>query len=435
MQVEVTKKDRSILEGNEGKAKQLAMRVIVRMAEIQGAKKLIDIQCAHIDGCIYTGPASLHFAETLAELGGKVTVPTTMNAISIDRKRWKEQGVEAEWANSAQRLADAYLQMGAKPTFTCAPYLLPEKPQKGMDIAWAESNAVVYANSVLGAKTNRYGDLMDICAAITGRVPLTGLHLEDNRKGTILIDVEEIQEIDSFFYPVFGYLVGQRVNGGVPVIVGLNHIPSADDLKAFGAAAATAGSVGMFHIVGITPEAQTVENAMGNKPPASIHKVSKAELQEVWKKLSSGAGEKVDMITLGSPHFSYDECKLLAEIIEQEAEQAEQAQSIFKKKSPLKVQSEFIITTSQYVYEQALNNGVAARIENFGIKFLTDTCLCMINTPVIPDKCQTLMTNSAKYAHYAPGLVNRKIYFSSIKDCVHSAIVGRPIISRPKWLY
>ncbi|MDR7001186.1 aconitase X catalytic domain-containing protein [Neobacillus niacini] len=432
MQVELTKQDRSILIGNEGKAIQLAMRVIVRMAEIQGAKKLIDIECAHIDGCIYTGPASLHFAETLAELGGRVTVPTTMNAISIDRKRWKDQGVEAEWANSAQRLADAYLRMGAKPTFTCAPYLLPEKPQKGMDIAWAESNAVVYANSVLGAKTNRYGDLMDICAAITGRVPLTGLHLEENRKGTILIDVGDVQEIDSFFYPVFGYLVGQKVNGGVPVIVGLNHSPSADDLKAFGAACATAGSVGMFHIVGITPEAPTVEKALGNKPPASIHKVSKAELQEVWEKLSSGAEAKVDMITLGSPHFSYEECEHLAEIIEREAEQA---QTLSEKTSPLKVQSEFIITTSQYVYEKALTNGIATRIENFGIKFLTDTCLCMINTPVIPDYCQTLMTNSAKYAHYAPGLVNRKIYFSSLKDCVRSAIAGRPIISRPKWLY
>ncbi|MED3562655.1 aconitase X catalytic domain-containing protein [Bacillus xiapuensis] len=431
MQVELTKHDRNLLAGKKGIAKQLAMKVIVRMAEIQGAKKLIDIECAHIDGCIYTGPASLHFAETLAELGGRVTVPTTMNAISIDRQRWKDQGVDAKWAHFAQRLSDAYLRMGATPTFTCAPYLLPGKPQKGMEIAWAESNAVVYANSVIGAKTNRYGDLMDICAAITGRVPLTGLHLEKNRKGTMIIDVGEIKDIDSFFYPVFGYLVGQKVNGGVPVIMGLNHTPSADDLKAFGAACATAGSVGMFHIVGITPEAPTIEHALGKKAPASIHKITKGELQEVWEKLSSGTEEKVDMITLGSPHFSYEECELLAEFIEHEAEQA---QVITEKKSPLKVQSEFIITTSRYVYQKALNNGLAEKIENFGAKFLTDTCLCMINTPVIPEKCQTLMTNSAKYAHYAPGLVNRKIYFTSIKDCVRSAMEGIPIISRPKWL-
>jgi predicted aconitase len=419
MQLELTKRDKSILEGNEGKASQLAMRVIIRMAEIQGAKQLIDIQSAHIDGCIYTGPASLHFAETLAELGGKVAVRTTMNAISIDRKRWKDQGVDAEWAFLAKRLADAYLHMGAQPTFTCAPYQLPEKPQRGDDIAWAESNAVVYANSVLGAKTNRYGDLMDICAAITGRVPLSGFHLDEKRKGTILIDIEDISEIDSFFYPVLGYLIGQKVNGEVPVIVGLNHSPSADHLKAFGAACATAGSVGMFHIVGVTPEASTKEEAFGYKEPTSSHKITRSELTEVWEKLSSATEKTVDLITLGSPHFSYEECEQLVEIIEEETERAK---------------ADFLITTSRYVFEKADKNGLVEKIENFGARFITDTCLCMINTPVIPETCKTLMTNSAKYAHYAPGLVDRTIYFSSIRDCVQSAIVGKPILSHPNWL-
>lgn len=419
MKLKLTDYDQSLLEGELGKAKQLAIRVIVRMAEIQGAKALINIDSAHIDGCIYTGPASLHFAETLAELGGKVTVPTTMNAISIDRNRWRDQGVDPEWANSAGRLADAYIKMGAKPTFTCAPYQLPDKPRMGQDIAWAESNAVVYANSVLGARTNRYGDLMDICASLTGRVPLTGLHLEDNRKGDFLIDVSGITNIDSFFYPVFGYLVGRLVNGGIPVIVGLNHTPSPDDLKAFGAACATSGAVGMFHIVGITPEAATIEAAFGKKPPASIHKVTSEELQEVWEKLSSSRNKRVDLITLGSPHFSYEECEHLTELIEKEAETSK---------------TDFLITTSRYVYEKALQNGLASKIEQFGARFITDTCLCMLNTPVIPKTSKTLMTNSAKYAHYAPGLVKRAIYFSSISDCVKSAIAGTAIVSQPKWL-
>jgi len=419
MKLKLTEYDKSVLDGELGKAKQLAMRVIVRMAEIEGAETLINVESAHIDGCIYTGPASLLFAETLAEMGGKVSVPATMNAISIDRRRWRDQGVDPEWANSAERLADAYLKMGARPTFTCAPYQLPNKPQKGQDIAWAESNAVVFANSVLGARTNRYGDLMDICAALTGRVPLTGLHLEANRKGSTLIDVSTITQIDSLFYPVFGYLVGQLVNGGVPVITGLSHTPSSDDLKAFGAACATAGAVGMFHMVGITPEADTIEEVFGKKAPPSIHKVTALQLQEVWEKLSSSRNTHVDLITLGSPHFSYEECEHLTELIEKEAETAK---------------TDFLITTSRHVYDKALQNGLAAKIEQFGARFITDTCLCMLNTPVIPETSKTLMTNSAKYAHYAPGLVNRTIYFSSVSDCVKSAIAGSAIISRPRWL-
>jgi predicted aconitase len=419
MHLQLSNEDVRMLEGKEGKAVQFAMRIIVRMAEVQGACKLINITQAHIDGCIYTGPASLHFAEYLAELGGKVSVPTSMNAISIDKRRWKDQGVQAEWAHLAERLADAYIKMGARPTFTCAPYQLPQVPERGDDIAWAESNAVVYANSVLGARTNRYGDLMDICAAITGRVPLAGFHLEEKRKATVVIEVIDMKEIDSFFYPVLGYLVGQIVNGEVPIIEGINHTPSTDDLKAFGAAAATSGSVGMFHMTSITPEATTREQALGYKAPISHRRVTQKELKEVWKKLSSSKDEQVDLITLGSPHFSYEECEKLTNIIDREATYAK---------------VDFLITTSQHVFEKAYRNGLVDKIQRFGARFLTDTCLCMINTPIIPENCKTLMTNSAKYAHYAPGLVDKSIYFGSLEDCVKSAIAGKPIIQYPNWL-
>lgn len=419
MNVDLTEHDRRLLGGQEGQAKQTAMKIILRMAKVQGAFKLIDIKRAHIDGCIYTGPASLHFAETLAELGGKVSVPTSMNAISIDRRRWKEQGVDPDWASSANRLAEAYLKMGAKPTFTCAPYQLPERPSFGEHIAWAESNAVVYANSVLGARTNRYGDLMDICAALTGRVPLSGYHLDEERLGTILIELPELSEIDSSFYPVLGYLVGNRIDSNVPVITGLNHQPTSDDLKAFGAAAATAGSVGMFHIVGVTPEASSIQEAFGKNEPYENWKITKKELADVWKKLSSSKEKTVDQITIGSPHLSVEECKQLAGIV---------------KNVKCKPGVEFLITTSQYVYEEVKAEGIADTIEEFGAKFATDTCLCMINTPLILEEAKTLMTNSAKYAHYAPGLVGRDIYFGSLEDCVKSAITGEPSVTTPTWL-
>jgi cis-L-3-hydroxyproline dehydratase len=419
MLLKLTSKDLQMLEGKEGKAVQFAMKIIVRMAEIQRASQLISISNAHIDGCIYIGPANLHFAEYLVSLGGKVSVPTTMNAISIDKRRWKDQGVDEGWAKLAERLADAYVKMGAKPTYTCAPYQLPETPAKGDHIAWAESNAVVYANSVLGARTNRYGDLMDICAAITGRVPLSGYHIDEKRKATVLIELKDISEVDSLFYPVLGYLTGQLVNGEVPLIDGISHTPTSDDLKAFGAAAATSGSVGMFHMTGITPEAKTREEALMFKAPTSHHRVTRTDLKKVWKHLTSSNDKHVDLITVGSPHFSYEECEQLVKLIEKEDTYAK---------------TDFLITTSSYVYEKARKEGLVEKIEKFGVRFLTDTCLCMIQTPIIPEQCQTLMTNSAKYAHYAPGLVDKTIYFGSLEDCVKSAISGKPTIQLPKWL-
>lgn len=417
MTLELTDEDRRLLEGEGGETKRIAMRVIVRMAEVQGASRLIDVQRAHIDGCIYTGPASLQFADTLAELGGEVSIPTTLNAISVDLARWRDQGVDPEWAGYATRLANAYIRMGARPTFTCAPYQLADRPKLGEHIAWAESNAVVYANSVLGARTNRYGDLMDICAALTGRVPLSGLHMEENRLGTVAIRLPKLGPMDASFYPTLGYWVGGRVGSRVPVIIGLEDTPSADDLKAFGAAAATAGSVGMFHIVGVTPEAPTEEAAFGHQPPLESWTVDREELAEVWEKLSSARSREVDVIAVGSPHFSLEECAKLAHLIQTNGGTA---------------RIPFLITTSQHVYNEALHKGWVEIIEQFGAQLITDTCLCMINTPIIPADSRTLMTNSAKYAHYAPGLINRNILYGSLEDCVNSAIAGVPTITEPK---
>ncbi|MFY0544153.1 aconitase X [Brevibacillus sp. H7] len=416
--VELSERDKRILEGGEGKARQTAMRILLRMAELQGAPRLIDIKQAHIDGCIYTGEASLTFAEALAEQGGRVAVPTTMNAISIDRRRWREQGVDPQFASMADRLASAYERMGAKPTFTCAPYQLPDPPVFGEHIAWAESNAIVYANSVIGARTNRYGDLMDICAALTGRVPLAGYHLDKARLGTVLIELPDLGPLDSTFYPVLGYLVGNRIGNGVPVIHGLSDKPGADDLKAFGAALATGGAVAMFHIIGVTPEASTMEEAFGcNAPPDRWH-IIRDELAAAWKNLSTAHEQTLDLVLMGSPHFSLAECFQLAELTEG------------KRCHP---QVGFLITTSQFVYEAAKNAGILSTLENFGARFVTDSCLCMIS-PIVPDQSRTIMTNSGKFAHYGPGMLDRGVYFGSMADCVRSAVEGKPVITLPTWL-
>jgi cis-L-3-hydroxyproline dehydratase len=392
------------------------MRILLRLAELQGAARFIDVTQAHIDGCIYTGDAILRFAETLADQGGQVSVPTSTNVISVDRRRWREQHVPEEWAGKARRLGDAYLRMGAQPTFTCAPYEGPRPPAFGEHVAWAESNAIAYANGVLGARTNRYGDLVDACAALTGRVPLSGYHLDEERRGTVLLHVD-VDEVDDSFYPVLGYVAGAHAGDAVPVVDGLRTSPSRDDLKAFAAAAATSGAVGMFHIVGITPEAATLEEALGGGAPEREVVVTAADIRAAWAELSTGGAATLGCVVLGSPHFSLAECQALSGLTAGQRCSAD---------------VDMTVTTSTLVYDAARWTGAAGPIEAFGARFVTDTCV--LNSPVLPESDGVLMTNSAKYAHYAPGILGRDVVFGTTEDCVRSAIAGRPLVQTPGWV-
>src|SRR5699024_11169548 len=235
----LTAGDRECLAGAAGRAAQTAMRIICRVAEMQQAPQLVDVTRAHIDGCIYTGPAGLAFARQLAGWDGRVAVPTTLNSISVDRRRWKELGVDAAQAEPAQQLADAYVQLGAQPTYTCAPYLLDEPPVQDEYIAWAESNAVVFANSVLGARTDKTPDLLDACIALTGRAPLAGYYLDEWRRARVRVELPDLAgeaATDPALFALLGYVVGSRCAGHVPLLYGLQQGWTQDALKTFGAA-------------------------------------------------------------------------------------------------------------------------------------------------------------------------------------------------------
>ncbi len=186
--LDLTDGDRAMLDGAEGVAVAQAMRIISAMAAQQGARGLVDVTQAHIDGCIYASPANLTFAEKMVEMGAKVRIPATMNAISVDHANWQRQGVPPSFGDPAARLADAYVRMGCRPTFTCSPYLLDSAPGAGEAVAWAESNAVIFANSVLGARTAKHPDFLDLCIALTGRAPLSGVYLDEHRKARRIID-------------------------------------------------------------------------------------------------------------------------------------------------------------------------------------------------------------------------------------------------------
>src|SRR5437762_352540 len=241
--------------GDGGPAPQLAMSILVRMADVYGARELMDISQAHVDSTIYLGDATLEFAERLASLGARVAVPTSLNVSGVDECGWKNWSVSPEWAAKAARQMLAYEKMGAVPTWTCAPYQTHMRPAFGQQIAWGESNAIAFANSVIGARTERYPDLLDICCAITGRVPAIGLHVAENRAGQILLTLTGVPlalQQDDQFFAVLGHLVGQLAGDQIPVIEGVVVSPAEDHLKAFAAAAASSGRVALFHIVGIT---------------------------------------------------------------------------------------------------------------------------------------------------------------------------------------
>src|SRR5277367_2596068 len=231
----LTPRDQALLSGDLGPAARMAMRIIVRMGEIQGAPELLDISQAHIDSTIYMGEAGLEFAERLAKLGAKVAVPSSLNVSGLDECHWREWSVPEDWASKAQRQMTAYHSMGCVPTWTCAPYQTSMAPKFGQQIAWGESNAIVFANSVIGARTERYPDLLDICAAITARVPAVGLHLDANRAGQLLVRLRgvplRLQEDDAF-YPVLGHLLGELAGNRIPVIEGIEPHPTDDRLKA-----------------------------------------------------------------------------------------------------------------------------------------------------------------------------------------------------------
>ncbi len=411
--------DRELLAGESGPGVQMAMRIIVRMAEIQGVERLIDIEAAHIDSSLYMGAATLEFAEKLVNLGAKVAVPSTLNVSGVDERSWRHWSVPPDWAENAQRQMRAYEELGCIPTWTCAPYQTEFKPKFGQQIAWGESNAIVFANSVIGARTERYPDLLDICAAITARVPAAGLHLQENRAGHVVLRLKEVPDRvqrDESFYPVLGHLMGKIAGEKNPVVVGMEVHPEWDQLKALGAAAASSGTIGLFHLVGITPEAPTLEAALqGNEPEQEID-VTMDHLREAWRELSTAEGRKLDLIVLGCPHFSLAEFERLFRLIDGK-----------EKHKGVK----FLVNSSRAMRALAYEAGHLRSLEAFGGVVAVDTC--PLATPMLSPEIEVVMTNSAKFSYYAPGLLDERVVFGTLEDCVLSAIEGRVFRDDSLW--
>ncbi len=420
MALELTIEDTAALAGERGDAAALAMRIVTTMARVSGAGHLLDVSSAHIDGCLYHGRAGLDFARALTAKGARVAVPTTLNVSSLDLLHPELVRLERETADDARALMDAYVSMGCRTTWTCAPYQLPSRPSIGEHVAWAESNAIVFANSVLGARTDRYGDFIDICCAVAGRAPAAGLHLDRNRLARTVFRVEGVDEAllaDEAAHAAIGHAVGRVTGTLVPAVVGLPPAPvtSEDHLKALGAAAASSGAVGMFHAVGVTPEAATTEQATGGRPATLDRTLTSADLRAARDELSTiGPGVAIGAVSVGTPHCSLAEFRRLAELAEGS-----------------RFAVPFYVNTGRDVLAQAELEGSVGIIVASGGIVVTDTCTYI--TPVIRDGGGPVVTNSGKWAWYAPGNLSFDVALGSLEECVRSAVAGVMVRDHALW--
>jgi predicted aconitase len=438
----------AMLDGSAGEAVALAMRLVVGVARANGAERLLTVGSVHVDGCLYHGQAGLDLAERLVDLDGKVAVRTTLNVGSLDLLHPGLVRADAGLADGGRRLMDAYLALGCEPTWTCAPYQVASsvghRPAFGSHVAWAESNAIAFVNSVLGARTDRYGDFLDIAAALTGRVPAAGLHLDAERQPVLVLDCSavapELWQQDTA-WAALGAVLGEVAGTRVAALTGLPG--SLDDpalaevtedrLKALGATAASAGGVALFHVVGVTPEARQSHNlgsgtvadrtsqhsgstsftaSVGNLP---VHRVTTADLRAARDRLSTATDDRLDAVSVGTPHFSVAEFAALAR------EVGDGQRFVVP----------FFVSTSRAVLAEATRLGHVAPIEAAGARIVTDTCTYV--TPVLDPAVRTVMTSSGKWAWYAPGNLGIDTVLGTLAECVASARAGKVVRDDRLW--
>jgi predicted aconitase len=397
------------------------MRLVVRAAQATGAERLIDVTRAHVDSCLYHGEASLDFVQRLVDGRARVRIPTTLNVGALDLLHPGLNRGDRRTGERGRLLMDRYRALGARPTFTCAPYQLADaRPALGEQVAWGESNAIAFCNSVLGARSNRYGDFIDIAAAITGRVPDAGLHRTDARRATLVLRLADdvplrLRDADVLF-PVLGIVLGRRAGSAVAAIDGMSAGQSEDRLKALGAAAASSGSVAMFHVVGSTPEAATLDDALQHRTPERVELIRLAELRGAREELSTASGERLTAVSLGTPHAS------LAEL--------ERYAAMFGDRH-VHQEVECLVSTGRDVMAQASDRGIIGRLREAGVEVLVDTCSYI--APILRGPAGPVMTDSGKWAYYAPGNIGASVFFGSSAECIRSAVAGQVVRDLAVW--
>lgn len=389
-----------MLKGNYGPAVALAMKLLVTLGEVFEADRLVEIKSAQVSGISYKniGDAGLEFIENLSKMDAKVRAHTTLNPAGMDLRRWRELGINAEFAKKQLQIIAAFNKIGIKTTCTCTPYLTGSKPKADEHLAWAESSAVAFANSVLGAKTNREGGPSALASAITGLTPLYGYHLDLERKPTHLIQTEGGLHGELEF-SALGYTVGKISGKCTPLFTGLGK-PSLEELKALGAGLAASGPIALYHIEGITPETRRISEEERRMAEKIV--IEDRDIRNTIQRLS--VEEELDFVCIGCPHCSLSELKRAADLL-----------------SGKKVRGKYLwFFTSDYVYKLAARLGYVKSIENSGGCVVRDTC--MVVSPIEKLGINGVLTNSCKAAHYIPSTCGLPVRLQSFEDCIRAAV-------------
>jgi len=388
----LTREEEAMLAGEQGNATRKAMQILVALGKIYDAERLVKVSSVQVSGVSYKnlGDAGLEFLSELAK-DGKARVKTTLNPAGMSLTDWKSQGIDSWFAEKQLQVIDAYGKLGVEVTCTCTPYLAGNEPSFGQHIAWGESSAVAYANSVIGARTNREGGPSALAASLTGLTPLYGLHIRENRVPTIAVDVDTLLRFPEDF-SAMGYFVGRTAKDGIPYLRGVQRA-SLEDLKSLSAALASSGGVAMFHVEGITPEF-----GLGAKNLETLT-FTRKELTETGSQLNDEGVP--DFVSVGCPHCSLTELATLAKLL-----------------SGHQVKREFWVCCSREVKRLGDEAGYSRLIEKSGAKFALDTC--MVVAPVEELGYRVVATNSAKACHYLRN-AGLKVRFMPLEECVTEA--------------
>jgi predicted aconitase len=392
----LTNLEEKMLAGEEGYAVQKNMQILTALGDIFGADKMIPVSSVQVAGVSYynLGDAGLEYLETLAEKGAKTRVKTTLNPAGMDLENWRELGIDEEFARKQDQLIRAFVRMGVTPSCTCTPYLVGNEPSRGDHIAWSESSAVTYANSVLGAMTNREGGPSALAAAVTGRTPSYGMHIEENRKAQVRVKIDtKLSAVPDF--GALGYAVGKKIGQKIPLFEGIEdaHI---EQLKSLCASIATYGGTALFHIQNGTYQR--------TEAPSETLTITKADIEGALRALNDESSD-VDFVALGCPHCTLDELKRIAALLEGK-----------------RVTKEFWICTARQTMKEAEKIGYAQTIRTAGAKFACDTCMAVAP---LKGRFKVLATDSAKACYYGRGTNDFRTRIGSVEECVNAAVTGK----------
>lgn len=387
----LTQLEKNMLSGKHGKAVRKSMEILTTLGEIYGAQRMVEVSSVQVAGVSYAnlGEPGLEYLAEMAE-DGKVRVLTTLNPAGMDLENWRDLRIDPEFAKNQERVIDSFKKMGIVTTCTCTPYLIGNLPTFNEHVAWSESSAVCFANSVLGAKTNREGGPSALAAALTGRTPLYGLHLDENRQAQVKVEVKaDVHATNN--YGALGKVIGDRIENTIPYITGL-ETPSLEELKAFCASIATYGGTALFHIEGATPNTTEV--------PSETTKVTELDMKKAEKELNDET--TIDFVGIGCPHASIREIGRIAELLDGK-----------------KVRKEVWIATARPTKQMADRMGYTATIEASGARFACDTCFAVAP---LKGRFKGLATDSAKGCFYGRGRNKFSVKHCSLEECIAEAV-------------